>query len=295
METVALPADIRSIVRQQRRHGKQIGVVPTMGALHQGHISLIEAAAEQCDFVVTTIFVNPTQFGPNEDFEKYPRTLQDDLAKCEAAGADVVFLPEVDVMYPPDCQTIVKVSKLTDVLEGAHRPGHFDGVTTIVAKLLQITEPDQAFFGQKDFQQQRVIRQMVKDLNWGLEIVTCPTVRESDGLAMSSRNRYLSTSERKTALQISAALDQAQADSRHSGASPSGVEKVMNERLTNVDGLNLDYAVVVNSQSLLGISDSEWNGNALHEPAVALIAAKVGTTRLIDNQILGFRSHNQTR
>lgn len=295
METTALPADVRSTVRQQRRNGKRIGVVPTMGALHQGHVSLVDAAAKQCDFVVTTIFVNPTQFGPNEDFDKYPRTLNDDLAKCEAAGADLVFLPEADVMYPPGCQTAVQVSGLTNVLEGAHRPGHFDGVTTIVAKLLNVTEPDKAFFGQKDFQQQLVIRQMVEDLNWGLEIVTCPTIRETDGLAMSSRNRYLSATERQTALQISAVLNQAKADSESNEASPSGIEKAMVERLMNVDGLELDYAVVVNSKTLQRGSDFEWVGNDGAETAVALIAAKVGATRLIDNQILGFRSHNQTR
>ena len=295
MQTIALPADVRSSVRQQRRNGKQIGVVPTMGALHQGHVSLIEAAAQQCDYVVTTIFVNPTQFGPNEDFNKYPRTLEQDFAKCEAAGADLVFLPEVDVMYPPGCQTCVTMSGLTDVLEGAHRPGHFDGVTTVVAKLLHITEPDKAFFGQKDYQQQLVIRQMVEDLNWGLEIVTCPTVREPDGLAMSSRNRYLSASERSTALHISAALNQANAESKDNKATPANVQESMIKQLTKVDGLKLDYAIIVNSKTLQCLSDDTSTNSTGFESAVALIAAKVGTTRLIDNQILAFRSHNQTR
>lgn len=295
MKTIALPSELRSAVRQQRLNGKRIGVVPTMGALHQGHISLVETAAKQCDFVVTTIFVNPTQFGPNEDFDKYPRTLEDDLGKCEAAGADLVFLPEVDVMYPTGCQTSVKVGGLTNVLEGAHRPGHFDGVTTVVAKLFHITEPDKAFFGQKDFQQQLVIRQMVEDLNWGLEIITCPTIREPDGLALSSRNRYLSADERQTALQISAALNVANANAELDGATPSQIEKLMAEGLKQIDGLELDYAVVVNSETLQGLSDVEFANQNQTSTAVALIAAKVGTTRLIDNQILGFRSHNQTR
>lgn len=294
MKTIALPSDVRSAVRQQRRNGKRIGVVPTMGALHQGHISLVEAAAKQCDFVVTTIFVNPTQFGPNEDFDKYPRTLEDDLAKSRAAGADLVFLPEVDIMYPAGCQSQVNVSGLTDVLEGAHRPGHFDGVTTVVAKLFHITEPDRAFFGQKDFQQQLVIRQMVNDLNWGLEIVTCPTIRESDGLAMSSRNRYLTAAERQTALQISAALTQANSDSKCDDANPSDVERQMNERLSRIEGLELDYATVVNSKTLQRFPPENWSHQDQTQTAVALIAAKVGSTRLIDNQILGFRSHNQT-
>lgn len=295
MQTIALPADLRSTVQRQRRDGQRIGVVPTMGALHQGHVSLVEAAAEQCDFVVTTIFVNPTQFGPNEDFVKYPKTVEDDLAKCQAAGADLVFIPDVDVMYPPGCRTSVRVSGLTDVLEGAHRPGHFDGVTTVVAKLFHITVPDLAFFGQKDFQQQLVIRQMVEDLNWGLEIVTCQTIRESDGLAMSSRNRFLSAAERQTALQLSAALDHANEQFQSDNASPSDVQEAMVERLSNVGGLELDYAVVVNSETLQSVSDSEWHGRDAIPSVVALIAARVGTTRLIDNQILGFRSHNQSR
>ncbi|MCL4110321.1 UNVERIFIED_CONTAM: hypothetical protein GTU68_006598 [Idotea baltica] len=252
-----------------------------MGALHQGHISLVETAAAECDFVVTTIFVNPTQFGPNEDFDKYPRTLEDDLAKCKAAGADLVFVPDVAIMYPKGSETTVRVAGPTEVLEGAHRPGHFDGVTTIVAKLFHVTEPDKAFFGQKDFQQQLVIRRMVEDLNWALEIVMCPTVREADGLAMSSRNRYLSAAERQTAVQISAALREAEQASTTADAVPS------------VDGLELDYAVVVDSETLQPIS----NQDALvanRSPAVALIAAKVGATRLIDNQILGFRFSHQT-
>lgn len=293
MQVLNLPADVRSIVRQHRRNGKLVGVVPTMGALHEGHISLVEAAARQCDVVITTIFVNPTQFGPNEDFDKYPRTLDDDLEKCQAAGADLVFVPDVGVMYPNGSETTVRVAGLTEVLEGAHRPGHFDGVTTVVAKLFHITEPDKAYFGQKDYQQQMVIRRMVDDLNWGLEIVTCPTVREIDGLAMSSRNRYLSAAERQTALQISAALREAEQAARAPESAPSQVENALLQRLSSVIGLQLDYAVVVNSETLQPISDEDAiTGHG--PPAVALIAAKVGQTRLIDNQILGFRFSRQT-
>ncbi len=158
----------------------------------KGHVSLIEAARQECGFVVGTIFVNPTQFGPNEDFSKYPRTLESDLDMCRKAGADLVFTPPVSAMYRESAQTIVRVTELSTVLEGAHRPGHFDGVTTIVTKLFNVTEPDRAYFGQKDFQQQLIIRQMVTDLDQALEVVTCPIIREPDGLAMSSRNRYLS-------------------------------------------------------------------------------------------------------
>lgn len=293
MQILNLPTDVRSIVRQHRNAGKLVGVVPTMGALHRGHISLVETAAAECGFVVTTIFVNPTQFGPNEDFDKYPRTLEDDLAKCEAAGADLVFVPEVSVMYPEGSETTVRVAGPTEVLEGAHRPGHFDGVTTVVAKLFHITEPDKAFFGQKDFQQQLVIRRMVEDLNWGLEIVTCPTVREVDGLAMSSRNRYLSAKERQTALQISAALREAKQASTAAEVLPSRVEREMVQRLSAVDGLELDYAVVVDSETLQPICDEDALADH-RSPAVALVAAKVGATRLIDNQILGFRFGRQS-
>lgn len=275
------PARTRELVRQRRRSGQQIGVVPTMGALHAGHVSLVEAARRACDCVVTTIFVNPTQFAPDEDFEQYPRTLEDDLARCEAAGADLVFTPQTAAMYGDDAQTTVVVSELTKVLEGAHRPAHFDGVTTVVAKLFHITEPDFAYFGQKDFQQQLIIRQMVRDLDFGLQIVTCPIIREDDGLAMSSRNRYLTPAQRKSALVLHKSLTHAERRAEQGGA-PHQIQQEMRQILDEAEGVDPDYAVVVNAETL----QQTTSGDRM---AVALVAARVGDTRLIDNQILQFR------
>lgn len=276
------PNALRSLVRKRRQEGAKIGVVPTMGALHAGHVSLIDAAVRDCDCVVATIFVNPTQFAPGEDFEKYPRTLDGDLARCEAAGAEIVFTPDTSQMFGADAQSTVIVSELTSVLEGAHRPDHFDGVTTIVAKLFNITEPDVAYFGQKDFQQQLIIRQMVRDLNFGLDIVTCPIIRDPDGLAMSSRNRYLSEEDRSRALALSAALRQAVQNAADGINTPAGIQLEMQRLLSSTEGIELDYAVVVNAETLHEMANSG-------EPAVALIAARVGSTRLIDNSILQFR------
>lgn len=282
MKTEHSPSAVRKAVRDAQRGGAVVGVVPTMGALHRGHVSLIEIARQQCDFVVATIFVNPTQFGPNEDFEKYPRTLEDDLSKCKAAGADLIFTPQTTDMYLPDAETEVCVNELTKVLEGAMRPGHFDGVTTVVAKLFNITVPDKAFFGQKDYQQQLVIRRMVRDLDFGVEIVTCPIIREEDGLAMSSRNRYLSPDERERALSLSRSLTVAR-ELAESGSTPADAAKKMNEFLRDQQGVDLDYAVIADGETLQNADDDAAS-------AVALIAAHVGETRLIDNEILRFRS-----
>lgn len=282
MKTEASPSTTRTLIREAQRGGAIVGVVPTMGALHRGHVSLIEIARQQCDYVVATIFVNPTQFGPNEDFDKYPRTLEDDLAACEAAGADLVFVPQTSEMYEDDAETEVCVSELTRVLEGSMRPGHFDGVTTVVAKLFNITVPDKAYFGQKDYQQQLVIRRMVRDLNFGVEIVTCPIIREDDGLAMSSRNRYLSADAREKALSLSRALTVAK-ESAASGETPADAESAMLEFLKQQSGVELDYAVIADTDTLQPVGE---NASA----AVALVAARVGETRLIDNEILRFRS-----
>ncbi|MFK7819687.1 MAG: pantoate--beta-alanine ligase, partial [Planctomycetaceae bacterium] len=206
MKTSISINETRTFSRSARAEGKTVGLVPTMGALHAGHISLMEIASDQCDIVMATIFVNPTQFGPNEDLDKYPRTLDDDLQKCEAAGVDFVFHPNVGDMYPSGADTFVEVDQLSRLHEGEHRSGHFRGVTTIVLKLFNIAEPTIAFFGQKDFQQQLLIKQMCRDLDVPIHIHTCPIVREPDGLALSSRNRYLSEGERKTALRLSASL-----------------------------------------------------------------------------------------
>lgn len=280
MEVSPSSTEVRESVRSARRSGATVGVVPTMGALHVGHASLIQAAARDCDFVVATIFVNPTQFGPNEDFGRYPRTLEQDLNKCKAAGANLVFTPATPEMYLPDAESDVRVRNLTTKLEGARRPGHFDGVTTIVAKLFNVTMPDKAYFGQKDYQQQLVIRRMVRDLDWGLEIVTCPIIREDDGLAMSSRNRYLSPEDRQRSLVLFRALQLAE-QLAASSTVPSVIEAEMRQLIQAEQGVELDYAVVVDRENLDSAADDATT-------AVALLAAKLGKTRLIDNQELQF-------
>lgn len=277
------PRETLTAVRQARARGQVIGCVPTMGALHPGHSSLIQRARLECDFVVATIFVNPTQFGPNEDFSRYPRTLEADLEICRDSGADLVFTPNVSDMYAANAETLVRVSQLSTILEGAHRPGHFDGVTTVVSKLFLITDPDRAYFGQKDFQQQLIIRRMVRDLNFPIEIVTCPIIRESDGLAMSSRNRYLAPAERETARVLSQALTVAQALATDPQQTPQSIEEKLQERLQGTAGIDLQYAVVVDTETLSALAARPSNGLA-----VALIAARVGTTRLLDNQLLVF-------
>ncbi|MFY9255725.1 MAG: pantoate--beta-alanine ligase [Fuerstiella sp.] len=282
MQVESTPSVVREIVRTARRDRAVVGVVPTMGALHAGHVSLIERARTECDFVVATIFVNPTQFGPNEDFSKYPRTMEQDLEMCKNADADLVFTPDTSQMYTADAETVVKVTQLTSRLEGAVRPTHFDGVTTVVAKLFNITDPDKAFFGQKDFQQQLVIRRMVADLDWGIEIVTCPIVREADGLAMSSRNRYLSAEERQRSLVLSQSLQLGKKLALETAATPAEIERQMQDLILATDGVVLDYAVVLSADSLLPLQNRP-------DSAVALVAARLGATRLIDNQILQFR------
>lgn len=284
MQTYSQPADIHAAIRNARRQGQTIGCVPTMGALHAGHASLIERARSECSCVVATIFVNPTQFGPSEDFSRYPRTLDADLDICRRAGADIVFTPAVSDMYSPNAETIVRVKDISTILEGAHRPGHFDGVTTVVSKLFLITEPDRAYFGQKDFQQQLIIRRMVRDLNFHVEIITCPIIREPDGLAMSSRNRYLTTEERRTATAISQSLWFAESMADQPHAQPVTVQLALTERLNAVPGIELQYALVACPDTLIQIPAGSRVANA-----VALVAARVGTTRLLDNHILKFR------
>jgi pantoate--beta-alanine ligase len=271
-------------VNSARQRGLLTGCVPTMGALHQGHVSLMQRARLDCGFVTATIFVNPTQFGPQEDFSKYPRTLEADLELCRQAGVDLVFTPQTDRMYASDAETTVRVGRLSTVLEGAHRPGHFDGVTTVVTKLLLITQPERAYFGQKDFQQQLIVKRMVRDLNIPTEIVTCPIIRESDGLAMSSRNRYLSSVERQTATSLWGALQLAQHLCGQSQAVPAAVEQQMQQKLLQTAGVELQYAVLADPETLLPLPERVSAGTK----AVALIAARVGSTRLIDNQLLTF-------
>jgi len=278
------------------REGKNgvVAFVPTMGALHEGHVSLVRQARVMADggarrgTVLASIFVNPTQFGPNEDFGKYPRTLESDQAMLQAAGCDAVFVPSAEEMYPGIRQTSTEHSArsisvdpgpLGDILDGAIRPGHFRGVCTVVAKLLNITQPTHLLLGQKDFQQQLVLRRMCADLNMPTEVVTCATLREADGLAMSSRNRYLSSTDRALAVALSQALDRARAAFAHGQRHAATLEHLMRARLDQ-DGIEVQYAVVRNQQTLAPF------GEAIDGPAVALIAAKLGSTRLIDNQLL---------
>lgn len=271
--------ETREAVRSARQMGKSIGLVPTMGALHAGHASLIEAAKRDEHFVVVSIFVNPTQFAPSEDLSKYPRPLDADLALCERLGADLVFHPHVEEIYSPKSRTFVVTEELAGILEGKVRPAHFRGVTTIVMKLFQITLPDVAYFGQKDFQQQLIIRRMVLDLDVPVKIVVCPIVRESDGLAMSSRNVYLSPSDRHHALALSRSLEHARSLIQQGERNYHLVEELMNQELARNPAVLPDYAVIRDPETLAcpDMGSSE---------VVALVAARLGTTRLIDNLLI---------
>jgi len=269
-------ADVRRAVRDARRESLSLGCVPTMGALHAGHMSLIDAARRECRHVAVTIFVNPTQFGPNEDFGKYPRTLETDLAMCREAGVDLVFLPAVETLYPPSFATFVEVERLSQILEGAFRPGHFRGVATIVLKLLNLLQPDFAYFGRKDFQQQLLVRKMCRDLDVPVEIRTCPTIREPDGLALSSRNRFLSPVDRQKALTLSQALRMAERSLMEGQRDVAAVGAAMRRHLESTAGVTVDYATVANPETL-----EELIGPLAE--MVALVAARVGSTRLIDN------------
>lgn len=265
-----------------RMQGKRIGIVPTMGALHQGHLSLVQRAKRECDIAVATIFVNPTQFGPNEDFQKYPRTLEGDLRQLSESGCDVVFTPTNDQMYPPGHSSFVEPPKVAWDWEGKIRPGHFRGVATIVLKLFQIIPAHVGYFGRKDYQQVAVIRSMVKDFNLPIQIVACETVRESDGLAMSSRNRYLSPAERSRALGLSRALKAAQILIERGCFNGPRVEQAMHEELTSAPVDSIDYAAIVDPETLERI-------DSIAGPVVGIIAARVGTTRLIDNATFNIR------
>jgi len=268
-------AALRARVAEWRRAGLRVAFVPTMGNLHAGHFSLIELAHRHADRVVASIFVNPTQFGPNEDFNRYPRTPEADAAGLEAAGCDALWLPSVEAMYPYGVEATVRVSVpgVTETLEGAHRPGHFDGVATVVARLFNQVQPDAAVFGRKDYQQLAVIRYMVRDLAFPIEIVAAETRREADGLAMSSRNQYLSDEERPVAAEISHTL-QGMREAIRAGSSREQAEAAAAARLAQA-GFAVDYAAVRDRE--LGIP-TEAKG-----PRVALIAARLGRTRLIDN------------
>jgi len=279
VEVVEQVPEVRSAVAAARRQGQRIAFVPTMGALHAGHRSLIDAARKSDGYVVASIFVNPTQFAPTEDLAKYPRPKEQDLVLCQEVGVDLVFYPSVDEMYPQGATTFVQVDELSTLWEGASRPTHFRGVTTVVTKLFNIVQPDVAYFGQKDYQQQAIIRRMVRDLDLPVEIRTCPTVRNTDGLALSSRNAYLSPSDLTAGLCLSQALRRAEEAVQSGERNPRILGTLMQEHIRNTPGAILDYAVVVDSESLreLDLPQREM---------VALVAARVGPTRLIDNAII---------
>jgi pantoate--beta-alanine ligase len=261
------------------REGVTIGLVPTMGALHEGHRSLIRAARLSCDAVAVSLFVNPMQFGPLEDLDRYPRTLAEDLRLCEHEGTDVVFTPRAGEMYPPDFETAVSVQRLTRRFEGVSRPGHFGGVTTVVTKLLNVFRPEEAFFGQKDYQQAMVVSRLVKDLNLPTEIVVRPTIRDPDGLALSSRNGFLSPAERKTATVLYRALRAARAVIRQGERSVKKVRAAMTRLIWAEPLARLDYAAVVHPTTLEEL-------RVVRGRVVLLLGVWIGKTRLIDNLVV---------
>lgn len=278
-ELITSIAAMREASRQAKRRGT-IALVPTMGALHDGHLSLVRAARAACDSVVVSIFVNPTQFGPNEDYERYPRTLDADLKLLAEEQVDLVFVPGTAEMYPTgDTGTLVEVPHIGDRLDGASRLGHFRGVATVVAKFFHITLPDMAFFGQKDAAQVAVLRAMVRDLNFPLKLVVCPTVREPDGLAKSSRNRYLTVTERAQSLALYRALSEAHGEVLRGIRDSRELRNTMMRVMQDESSARIEYVEVVDPQTLLPIED-------VSDGALLAIAAQVGGTRLIDNVLL---------
>lgn len=272
-------AEVRAAVAELRAAGRSVGLVPTMGALHAGHMSLVREARAECDAVVASIFVNPTQFGPNEDYSKYPRTFDADCEMLRAENVDVLFAPSAEEMYAPGATTFVEVEEVSDRLDGESRPGHFRGVATVVAKLFNVVGPDKAFFGQKDAAQVAVLRRMVRDLNFGLELVVCPIVREPDGLAMSSRNRYLSAEDRRQALVLSRALWRIR---ELSDAGETASDKLLQAGLSAMaeePEVRLDYLRIVDAETLEDVPD-------VRPGALVAVAAWVGPARLIDNVLL---------
>ncbi|MBA3487002.1 MAG: pantoate--beta-alanine ligase [Lysobacter sp.] len=276
IQTVTDLSSLRQQIAQWKRAGERVGLVPTMGNLHAGHLALIGQARENADRVVASIFVNPTQFGPNEDFAQYPRTIEADTAKLDASGCDLLWLPSVATMYPFGAEATVSVSvpMIADALEGVHRPGHLDGVATVVARLLNQVQADVAVFGRKDYQQLAIVQYLVRDMAFPVEIIGAPTVREADGLAMSSRNQYLSDAQRPLAAEVHRCLQWMRA-AILGGAGVAEVEAGAAVRLESA-GFTLDYAVVRRPD--LGMPAAGEHG-----PLVALVAVRLGRTRLIDN------------
>ena len=274
---------MKQVARQAREEGRSTGFVPTMGALHAGHLSLVRAAIAECHPVIASIFVNPTQFGPSEDFQKYPRTFEADMKKLEDAGVDYLFAPESSEIYPPGFRTWVNVEDLSERLEGRARHGHFRGVTTVVLKLLEIVQPQRAFFGRKDAQQARIIRQMAHDLHLDSEIVVCPIVREPDGLAMSSRNAYLNPKERRAATILFRALDGARISISRGERDALRLTAAMRDTLRTEPLAELDYAELVDAETLEPVT-------RLRGVCLALLAVRIGATRLIDNLLIEERN-----
>ena len=279
MKIVRSIEQMRAASRELRRGGKRLGFVPTMGALHAGHLALVRAARGQSDAVCVSIFVNPTQFGPKEDFSRYPRPFEKDCELLEAEKVDLLFYPAVEEMYPPGATTWVEVAGMSDRLDGKSRPGHFRGVTTIVSKLFHAVEPDAAFFGQKDGAQVAIVRRMARDLDLDVRIIVCPTVREPDGLALSSRNAYLSVEERKHAVVLSRALSRIQFHADKGERRAAELLKIGKDVLAEEPQVRVDYFEIVHPDTLAPVDD-------VSQGAMVAVAAFVGSTRLIDNIVL---------
>ncbi len=272
-------AAMKAACRQLTRSGKTLGFVPTMGALHEGHLALVRAAKARCNVTAVSIFVNPLQFGPTEDLAKYPRPLERDTALLEALGVDLLFLPSVEEMYPAGAQTRVTVAGISDKLDGASRPGHFHGVTTVVSKLFEIVRPDLAFFGQKDAAQVAVLRKMVSDLDMDVELIVCPIVREKDGLAMSSRNVYLSPEQRQQALVLYRSLLRVQSAVDRGERDAAKLREIGEQVIAEEPEVRLDYFAIVDPETLDPVANTTRG-------ALVAVAAYVGATRLIDNIVL---------
>lgn len=279
LELITIP-DLKSWRRAQRTAGRRVGFVPTMGFLHEGHLALVDEAKRRADEVILSIFVNPLQFGPAEDLARYPRDLPRDRGLASARGVDVIFVPTVAAMYPPRSEVRVSPGPIAERWEGAARPGHFTGVLTVVAKLFHLVEPDIACFGQKDVQQLTLIRRMVEDLNWPVEIVSVPTVRESDGLALSSRNAYLGGDERGRAAVLSRALQAAHQAWRGGEASARELELRIRQELAKEPSVTVEYISIADPTALAPV-------DSVDERTVVSLAARIGGTRLIDNIKLG--------
>jgi pantoate--beta-alanine ligase len=282
--SIKIARTIEELRNARKQMSSPLGFVPTMGYLHEGHLSLVRQARSDCASVAVSIFVNPTQFGPHEDLETYPRDIPKDLMMLESEGVDLVWLPDDEIMYPPGFQTWVSVEKVSLTLEGAMRPGHFKGVATIVAKLFNCVQPDRAYFGQKDAQQTLVVRRMTQDLNFPLEIIVCPTVRDPDGLAMSSRNEYLTAVERKSATVLYRSLQTAKQAFEKGEKEADVLRKIMTDLIQREPQANLQYVSCADPASM-----EELHGTVNH--ALLSLAVYIGKTRLIDNMIIG----NQAR